>query len=480
MYFEDWKQRVTLLSFHGTWSLPWFSAFNVSGLHSSGSSSLWAAMLGTNCILRHMQKHEDGKVFATRLTNLGMGNPRRAVAIAAFAAFAFFRSDLGEITKIYGNRHRNGIGSGMVWVSDVGWCRSSVFLSPSPTPEACGDIWIISAAKWNSLRSKGWSAMSGFCQTRSMWPERALFKRKQYPFISILYLFFRNKDTITLKRQNGQTLLFQWRFQGRSLCLRDSSCISGWWFRWFIKNTSHDIPPKPLCQFYLVEYMVTTEIFLVIYLTGFSRFSDQVSKKWCLKFKLFFFCSHAMRKLGWTRSTNLPFRRDWLCVGRGSLEMCSLDVARLVWRLRVPLLWTMSRPRWCQCTRKRIGSLCTRLKHVETIEQKRKMRPENTKSLQPLSHFKPDRAEGMFDTPLMPYPWQARQDSICSYKCASLRAAEVFLHPFWNVLLGTCFLSLSMLSLIFWHCLQALQFAIKKHPTMTSTARRKATDGSTT
>lgn len=97
---------------------------------------------------------------------------------------------------------------------------------------------------------------------------------------------------------------------------------------------------------------------------GYSGFFDQVSKKWCLEFKFFLFACNEKARMDKIYKFAFSEGLKVLCVGRGSLEFSSLDVARFVWRLRVPLLWTMSHPqRWCQCTRQRIGpDPCVRLK----------------------------------------------------------------------------------------------------------------------
>lgn len=113
------------------------------------------------------------------------------------------------------------------------------------------------------------------------------FKRKQYPFVSILYLYFRNADTITLDCKMSRHSSFSDASKeglfafGTAAAFQAGGFDDSWGLQWIFWPS-------------LKEVMLRVQVF---------------------------FCSHAMRKLGWTRSTNLPFRRDWKC--------CVLDVA--VW-----------------------------------------------------------------------------------------------------------------------------------------------------
>lgn len=135
--------------------------------------------------------------------------------------------------------------------------------------------------------------MSGFCQTRSMWPERALHCIEFCP-----------SSANSIPLYPFSISIFEMQILSHSIAKCPDIALS------VTLPRKVSLPSGQQLHFRLVVSMIHE---------GYSGFFDQVSKKWCLEFK--FFCSHAMRKLGWTRSTNLPFRRDWKC--------CVLDVA--VW-----------------------------------------------------------------------------------------------------------------------------------------------------
>lgn len=180
--------------------------------------------------------------------------------------------------------------------------------------------------------------MSGFCQTRSMWPERALHCIEFCP-----------SSANSIPLYPFSISIFEMQILSHSIAKCPDIALS------VTLPRKVSLPSGQQLHFRLVFSMIHE---------GYSGFFDQVSKKWCLEFKFFLFACNEKARMDKIYKFAFSEGLKVLCVGRGSLEFCSLDVARFVWRLRVPLLWTMSHPqRWCQCTRQRIGpDPCVRLK----------------------------------------------------------------------------------------------------------------------